>query len=256
MKAFFAFFKKELLESIRSGKLIFLAILFFAFGVMNPAIAKLTPWMLEIMADELAGSGMTVTEVTVDALTSWTQFFKNIPMALIAFVLMYGGIFTREYESGTLLLMLTKGLARYKVLLSKAMLLFSLWTLGYFLCFGVTYGYNAYFWDNSIAKSLMPAVVNQWLFGVWVICLAVFFSAFAKSSATVLLGVGAGALAAYLLSLLPKVKPYSPASLMNSAGLLVGAESAGDYWEAVTVTAVLCLALIAASIPLFNKKEI
>ena len=88
MKAFFAFFKKEVLESARSGKLLFLTLLFCAFGIMNPAIAKLTPWLLEIMADELAGSGMTVTEVTVDALTSWTQFFKNIPMALIAFVLM------------------------------------------------------------------------------------------------------------------------------------------------------------------------
>ena len=256
MKAFFAFFKKELLESARSGKLLFLTILFFAFGVMNPAIAKLTPWLLEIMADELAGSGMTVTEVTVDALTSWTQFFKNIPMALITFVLMYGGIFTREYESGTLVLMFTKGLARYKVLLAKALLLFSFWTLGYFLCFGVTYGYNAYFWDNSAAKNLMPAVINQWLFGMWIVALMLFFSAIAKSSASVLLGTGAGAFAAYLLSLLPKVKPYSPASLMNSAGLLMGAENAGDYAKSVTVTAVLCIALIAASIPLFNKKEI
>ena len=256
MKAFFAFFKKELLESARSGKLLFLTILFFAFGVMNPAIAKLTPWLLEIMADELAGSGMTVTEVTVDALTSWTQFFKNIPMALIAFVLMYGGIFTREYESGTLVLMFTKGLARYKVLLAKALLLFSFWTLGYFLCFGVTYAYNAYFWDNSAAKNLMPAVINQWLFGMWIVALMLFFSAIAKSSASVLLGTGAGAFAAYLISLLPKVKPYSPASLMNSAGLLMGAESAGDYAKSVTVTAVLCIALIAASIPLFNKKEI
>ncbi len=256
MKAFFAFFKKELLESARSGKLLFLTILFFAFGVMNPAIAKLTPWLLEIMSEELAGSGMTVTEVTVDALASWTQFFKNIPMALIAFVLMYGGIFTREYESGTLVLMFTKGLARYKVLLAKALLLFSFWTLGYFLCFGVTYGYNAYFWDNSIAKSLMPAVMNQWLFGLWIIALTVLFSVLAKSSASVLLGAGASAFAAYLLSFLPKVKPFSPASLMNSAGLLVGAESAGDYTEAVIVTAVMCAVSVAVSIPIFNKKEI
>jgi len=256
MKAFFAFFKKELLESARSGKLIFLAILFFAFGVMNPAIAKLTPWLLEIMADELAGSGMTVTEVTVDALTSWTQFFKNIPMALIAFVLMYGGIFTREYESGTLLLMLTKGLARYKVLLSKALLLLSFWTLGYFLCFGVTYAYNVYFWDNSIVTNLIPAVVNQWLFGLFIICLAVFFSSFSKSSASVLLGVGAAAIAAYILSLFPRIKPYTPASLMESAGLLSGIQSADDYAKAVIVTAVLCLAMLAASIPIFNKKEI
>jgi ABC-2 type transport system permease protein len=223
---------------------------------MNPAIAKLTPWLLEIMSEELEGSGMIVTEVTVDAMASWTQFFKNVPMALIAFVLMYGGIFTREYESGTLVLMLTKGLARYKVLLAKSLLLFSFWTEGYFLCFGVTYGYNAYFWDNSIAKNLMPAVMNQWIFGIWIIALTVLFSVLAKSSAGVLLGTGAGAFAAYLLSLLPKVKAFSPASLMASAGLLTGAESTGDYAKSVIAAAVTCVLFVAVSIPIFNKKEI
>jgi len=65
MKAFIAFFKKELLESARSSKFLILGIIFFAVGVMNPAIAKLTPWMLEMMAEELASSGMTVGEVAV-----------------------------------------------------------------------------------------------------------------------------------------------------------------------------------------------
>lgn len=256
MKSFLAFFKKEVMESARSGKLLLLTILFFAFGVMNPAVAKLTPWIIKLFAEELESGGMIITEVTVDALTSWTQFFKNVPMALIVFVLMYGGIFTREYESGTLVLMFTKGIARYKVLLAKAILLFSLWTLGYFLCFGVTYGYNAYFWDNSIAKNLMPAVTNQWLFGLWIIALTVIFSVLAKSSAGVLIGTGACAFAAYLISLLPKAKKFSPASLMNSAGLLVGAESAGDYTKAVIVTAAACAVCVAVSVPIFNKKEI
>ena len=54
MKGFASFLKKECLEGARSGKLMILGVLFFAFGVMNPAIAKLTPWLLEIMAEELS----------------------------------------------------------------------------------------------------------------------------------------------------------------------------------------------------------
>ena len=96
MKALIAFTKKELLEQVRSGKLLFLTILFVLFGIMNPAIAKLTPWLMETLADSLAESGMIVTEVTVSAMDSWVQFFKNIPIALIAFALMESGIFTRE----------------------------------------------------------------------------------------------------------------------------------------------------------------
>ena len=256
MRTFLAFLKKEYTESVRNGKLLLLLILFGAIGIMNPAVAKLTPWLLETMSESLEESGMTVTAVTVDALTSWTQFFKNVPMALIALVLMYGGIFTKEYERGTLVLMLTKGLSRYKIVLAKAILLLSLWTFGYFLCFGVTYGYNAYFWDNSVAKNLMPAVLNQWLFGLWVLCLTVIFSVFAKSSAAVLIGTGGAALASYILTFFPKAKPFSPASLMNSAAMLAGAESAGEYAKAAVLTSVLCVIFIALSIPIFNKKEI
>ena len=109
MRSFIALVKKEFLESIRSRKLLILGLLFFLFGVMNPAIAKLTPWLMEITSESLASAGMTVGEVTVNALTSWTQFFKNIPMALIVFLLMCSGIFTKEYESGSLILILTKG---------------------------------------------------------------------------------------------------------------------------------------------------
>ncbi|MBE6609916.1 MAG: ABC transporter permease [Ruminococcaceae bacterium] len=256
MKSFIAFFKKEVMESARSGKLILLGILFFLFGVMNPAIAKLTPWMLEMLSESMAETGMVVTGVTVDANTSWTQFFKNIPMALIAFVLIYGGIFTREYEKGTLVLMLTKGLARYKVVLSKAALILGVWSAGYWMCFAVTYAYNSYFWDNSVAKALMPAVLNWWIFGIWVCSLMTLFSVLTSSYSGVLLGTGATVLASYLVGLLPKVKPFTPASLMNSGGLLVGAESAEDYIKAVAVACAVSIICLALSVPILNKKHI
>ena len=137
MKAFFAFTKKEITGQIRSGKITVLCLLFLMIGIMNPAVAKLTPWLLEAMADSMAESGMIVTEVTVSAMDSWVQFFKNIPICLIAFVLMQSSIFTNEFSSGTLLLSLTKGLERYKVVLSKAAVLLALWTLGYWLSFGI-----------------------------------------------------------------------------------------------------------------------
>lgn len=256
MRAFVAFLKKEMLEGMRNGKFLLLGILFFAFGVMNPAIAKLTPWMLEIMSEELAQSGMTVAEVAVDALTSWAQFFKNIPMALIVVALVYGGSFVKEYESGSLVLMLTKGLSRSKVVLAKASLMLLVWSVGYWLCFGVTYAYNAYFWDNSIAQSLAPAVVYWWLFGVFVISLMVLFSVLARGYGAVLLGTGATVLAIYLLSLLPKLTKYMPTSLMNSGSLLVGVGKSDEFIAVAVITTVASVACIVISIPIFNKKQI
>lgn len=86
MKSLLAFIKKETMEQFRSGRLMILGILFVLLGVMNPAVAKITPWLLEILADSLAESGMTVTPVTVSAMDSWVQFFKNTVVAsLICF---------------------------------------------------------------------------------------------------------------------------------------------------------------------------
>lgn len=256
MRSFLAFFKKELTESTRSGKLTILGILFFAFGIMNPAIAKLTPWMLELMAEELAESGMTVTAVTVDALTSWTQFFKNVPMALIVFVLLYASVFTREYESGTLLLLLTKGLSRTKVVLAKMALLLVFWTVGYWLCFGVTYLYNAYFWDNSIAQALIPAVALRWLFGVWTLCLLVLFSTLTKSTSGVLLGTGGVVLAAYLPGLIPRLADHTPTALMSGMSLLVGAKNPSDYAISIALTLILSITSVVLAILQMRRREI
>ena len=123
MKTMMEFLKKEWMEQVRNSKVLILVILFVLFGIMNPAIAKLTPWMMEMLSDSLAEAGMMVVEVESDAMTSWIQFIKNIPMGLIAFVLIESNLFTREYETGTLILTLTKGLERYKVVLSKTIIL-------------------------------------------------------------------------------------------------------------------------------------
>ena len=176
MKSLISFVRKDFLEQVRSGRLLIVWVLFVLFGIMNPAIAKMTPWLLETFSDSFAEGGIIVVVTEVTAMDSWVQFFKNVPMGLIAFVLLESSIFTKEYASGTLTLSLTKGLARYKVVLSKTFVLVALWTVCYFTCFVITYAYNAYFWDNSIAESLAFSVFCWWLFGIWVVSLVVLFS--------------------------------------------------------------------------------
>ena len=250
------FLKKEILEQLRSGKLMILSILFVLFGIMNPATAKLTPWLLEMMADSMAQGGMTITAADPTALDSWMQFYKNIPMALIAFILMESNIFTREYQSGTMLLSLTKGLSRYKVVIAKSLVLILLWTLGYWLCFGITYGYNAYFWDNSIAKNLITSVVYWWVFGLWVIGLVILFSTLSNENTGVLVGTGGIVLVSSLLSFFPKLSNYLPTSLSDGNSLIYGLVDADKYTTAFVIAAVTGLTCIALSIPIFNKKQL
>ena len=256
MRAFLAFLKKEWMEQFRSSRFIILTIIFVMFGIMNPAIAKLTPWLFEVMAESLEESGMVVTTVEVDAMTSWVQFFKNVPMALIVFVLMQSNIFTKEYQSGTLVLALTKGLHRYKVVLSKAVVLVLMWTGFYWMHYGITYVYNDYFWDNAVAKNLLFSVTCWWVFGLWVIALQVLFSTIVSANTGVLVGTGAVVFGLYMLSLLPKLTKYIPTLLMDGNSLIYGAKNAEDYMIALVITIITALTCIIASVPILNKKSI
>lgn len=256
MTQLMAFTKKEFMEVIRTGKFLILTVLFIIFGVMNPAIAKLTPWMMEAFSESLKGSGLTVTEAKVDALTSWTQFYKNVPMALIVFLLMFSGILAVEYQKGTLINMITKGLTRWKIVVSKSVVLLLLWSFGYWMCYGITYGYNEYFWDNSIAKDVAFAAFCVYMLGVWLIALLMLMSTIFSSGSAVAVGTGGVFFVIYLLSMLPDLKEYLPTCLMGASGLLSGAGEAGDYTTALVVAVGLTVVQLVVAVLAFNRKNV
>ena len=256
MKSLLAFMKKECISQIRSAKLFILLLVFFVFGVMNPVTAKITPWLFEILGETLENSGINIGSVTVSALDSWMQFFKNLPMAMIVFVVLQSGIFTKEYKSGTLVISLTKGLERYKIVVCKAVMLVATWSVLYWLYFGVTYGVTACFWDNGVAQNLALAVVCGWLFGVWVMALIVLFSTFSKGTAGVLLGSGGVVFGMSLVSALPKIGKYFPTILSDGTSLVYGLVSAGSYTAAIVITVVVTIACFVVSVPIFNKKQL
>lgn len=256
MKTMLAFIKKEWMEQVRSGQLIILGIIFVLLGIMNPAIAKLTPWLIEIMAETLAQSGVIVGDVTVNALDSWQQFFKNAPLGLIVFIIIQSNIFTKEHQTGTLVLVVTRGMDRTKILVAKATLLFVLWSVGYWLSFTITYGYNAYFWDNDIAHNLLFSVTCWWLFGLFTISLVVLFSTMAKSNTGVIAGVGFSALVLYMISFYPKLSPYTPTLLTAGNALVCGLKKIREYQNAVATTFALIVLCFTLCIPIFNKKQL
>ena len=254
MRSYFAFLKKELLDCARGGKLLILVVLFLFVGIMNPAIAKMTPWLMETFADSLADAGVTVTAVEVNAMTSWAQFFKNLPIVWIAFLLMYAGTFTTEYDSQTLILILSKGMPRYRVLLAKTTIMLLVWTLGFWLCFGVTCGYNLYFWEDTIPQNLMSLCIGWWIFGIWTVALVVFFSVALRGYGGVILAVGGSVLIVYLIGLIPKASKWIPTALMNGGSLLLTGECVP--YPALILACLTAVALLLQAVPILNKKQL
>ena len=53
MRQLIAFAKKELKENWRTGKIITLSALTVIFGIMNPLLAKLTPYLVQALSTTL-----------------------------------------------------------------------------------------------------------------------------------------------------------------------------------------------------------
>ena len=154
------------------------------------------------------------------------------------------------------MLSLTRGLSRHQVVVAKTSVLVILWTAGYWLCFAVTYGYNAYFWDNSIAAHLLFAAGCWWLFGLWIVLMVVFFSVWAQDNTIVLAGTGGVVFVAWLLGLLPKLSKFLPTYLMQGMALLLQQAEPKEYLSALLITVVLSVLCFVIAFPLFAKKDI
>lgn len=251
-----AFMKKEWMELCRSGRLLVLFLLFSLLGIMNPALAKLTPWLVETLSESLADAGIAAAAVTVDAMSSWAQFYKNFPLGMVFFILLTSGSFTTEYQKGTLIPVVTRGLTRRNIVLAKSLVIVALWTVMYWLCFGITCGYNAYFWDNKAANHLYFAAALAWLFGIWITSFVLLFSAVAQSGAQVLAGTGAIALGVYLLSLFPKFGRFLPIRFLDGMSLLQGVTSVCDYAVSATAAVFVSFLCIILAVVCFDRKQL
>lgn len=256
MKSFINFTKKEYMEHFRCAKIFILTGVFILLAVMSPLVAKFTPVIIEMLSESMAQVGMEITVSEVTAMDSWLQFFKNAPIALIVFALLESNIFTKEYQKGTLVLALTKGLKRHTVLLSKAFVMITLWTAEFFMYYGLVYLMNDIIWDNSVAENLTFSAVCWWAFGLMILCLCVLFSVIAKTNIVVLAGTGGVVFASYLVGMLPKIDRFMPTLLMDINSLIYALEDVSYYVPALLIAGGICVLSLVLSIPIFNKKHI
>lgn len=256
MRQLIAFIQKEFTEVMRNSKLLICAIIFILLGIMNPAIAKITPWLVEQFSNATSGAGMLIQTMEISALTSWEQFFKNMPMGIVFFVLMFSGIVAAELQKGTLINIVTKGMPRWKIMVSKLILLLVLWTGMYFASYIITYVYNDFYWDNDTVNNIFFSVFCLYLFGVWLISLIILMSALADNSAAVSIGVCGVFLLSYLLGIIPAIQDYLPTKLKGSSSLIYELAKPADFTGAIVVVAIWSVVDIILGIIIFNKKNL
>lgn len=254
MRHYIAFLKKEIMESVRTYRLFIVLIVFALFGVMNPLVAKLTPHIIKTLIPD--GNLISIPEAT--ALDSWAQFFKNITqMGLIVTILVFSGILVTELSKGTLINMLTKGLSRQAVILSKFTSMILIWTLSLVVSFIITWAYTIYLFPDDQINNLLFSVFCLWLFGAFLFALLMFSSTITNTNYASLIIVGVTVVVGILLNMAQGLQKYNPISLATSnMELLIVTRSPADLYNAIGVTFIMIVILIISSIVSFGKKQI
>lgn len=252
MKGYFAFVKKEFLENIMNFRFFILFAVFLVFGIMSAFLAKFTPDILSALAAD-----MKMTNAPL-ALDSWEQFYKNISgVGFSAVIILFGSCMANEYSKGTLVLMVTKGLSRSAVILSKYTVSIILMTVSYWVSFGAAYGYTAYLWPNTKLPNIVFAAFALWVIGFLYLSITMLGCVIFKQTFTSVLFCGAIAAIISLLGMIKQFSKFSPMILTTkNTDLIAGNISPSYFIGPMIVSIILTIIFMVLSIKTFNKKQL
>lgn len=253
MRGFIAFSKKEITENIRNYRLLIMLAIFLIFGLMSPLLAKFTPQLMEALMPNLAEAFENPT-----ALDSWTQFYKNVSsLGLSLTIILFSSCLSGEYAKGTLTIMLTKGLSRPAVVLSKFSAAAVILTVSYWLSFGVTYGYTAYFWPGTSLPHVFFAAFALWIAGILYLCILMLGCVLFQQAFTSILFLLVITVIMGLLEHIEQTAGFSPVILVSkNIDLLSGAVTVSYFIIPLIVSVFMSAALLMMSIVVFNKKQL
>jgi ABC-2 type transport system permease protein len=217
MTGFGLLLRKELLEQVRTMRLVVVVAVFAIFGLISPVFAR---YVREIV-DAVGGGqfqGMIPAPVVGDAVA---QFTKNIGQfgVLIAILVTMGSVAT-EKERGTAAFVLTKPITRDAFVGAKVVAIGILLGLAVGVAGALCWVYTAILFEPLPAAQFAGAVGLVWLslavFAAWT-----FLASVTSRSALVAGGIGFGMfLVVGIVSALPGIGPYMPASLWGAADVL------------------------------------
>ena len=254
MRIFLSLLKKEAIEGARTKKMISTFTLFFFIGLISPLTAKLTPMILQ----SIATGNIDINVAPPSEIDSWTQFFKNISqIGMFGLAIILSTQMANEFQKGTLINLLSKGLPRYQVVLSKIFYNFILWFLAYFCSFIITYFYTKYFVGISFPiRNILMAALLPFIFGLFLISLEILAGVISGNVIGTLILTSAGIVIQLILSIRDEIVKYMPIALIGKPVNLIKGIGYDDYYVPIITGSILLILCILISIAIINKKQI
>lgn len=257
MKIGWILFKKELLESARNYKWLWMPVIFVLFGLTEPLTAYYLPDILNSVGDLPEGTIIEIpTPSSGEVLISTIGQFNTFGVLII--VLAFMGIVSGERKSGRAAMVLVKPISYsayiYSKWLASMVLVWSSYIVGMLA---------SWYYINLLFEDIKAGLFLQTLgvYGVWltfILTLVIFFSSLVKTSGlAAFYTLGISIILTFLSSSLPETLKWSPAQLtVYSSNILLQKTWPHDLTITLLFTGLFCLLIMIVVPSLFKKKEL
>jgi ABC-2 type transport system permease protein len=254
MTGYGVFVGKEIKEFFMTSKWIVMVCVMAVCAVLAPLLTVIFPPLLG-MAGESEAS--IKSAMGPDWLFTLNVYRENITQfAVIMLIFMFGSCIAGEKHRGTATIILAKNISRPAFLLSKLTVQLILWTVFYAIATVNVFVSSELMFGNE-GTNYFTAFFVIWLFGVFMICLTVFFSSLMKRAVSASMLALAVWFLLSILAIIPYIDVYTPGYVnFIFRDLLFGVSNFSDVLRMVIVMVLSSIVLIAGSIWLINKKEV
>jgi len=252
-----AFATKEITESIRTKRLFVLAIVFIFLAIMGVIMARFAGEILEALISADGATGMTITMPPPVWSDSYAQLYSGLTeIGMISLIMLYMGAILREKRTGTIDLMMAKGLtpaafvgAKFAVAVLTALAVL-------FVSVMVTYVYTLLLFEyaGQIGNVLFGALP----FGVYMLMIlatTMMWSAIAKSTAVSAV-LGLVTLFSFtLLNFIPRFGGFMPARLLGHGVALSTGVGTNYLGIQIAVAMVFACLAFAVTVMVLKRRE-
>lgn len=253
MKGFRVLLAKEILEQIRTMRLVVLVIVFVLFGITSPLTAKYLPDIVKTLATDQ----LTITIPTPTTADAVGQLLKNVSQfGILSAILLAMGSVATEKDRGTAAFVLTKPASRAAFLAAKLVAISVDLFLAVACATAAGYLYTWFLFEQLPLAGTVAMGAILWLSLVVYAALTFLGSTLTRSAAA---GAGIGfalLVVTGILGALPTIGPFMPGSLLGPAQALALGQEVGSPLGPVAVNVALVGALGAASWLVFRRQEL
>jgi len=240
------FAAKELTESLRTKRLLVLVCVFISLAILSVLTARFIVEILAALMSADGGSTIVIEAPPPVWSDSYAQLYSSLTeMGIIALIMLHMGVILREKRTGTIDLMMAKGLTSGIFVLAKYAVAAVIMLLTLFVAVFVTFGYTLVLFEYAgrISDVLLGAV-SFGVFLLMMLAITFLWSAVANSTAvSAVLGL-CSFFVIMLLGSIPVVERFSPSGLISYGVAL----SAGGDQERLVIYIVVAMAVAAVSL--------